>query len=114
MQPAVDNQQLGSQLLKLGIHRNKRRIWLDSPAHLRAAGFLPGLRYRIEYLPGIGLIALHIDPVHGTNKVSKKSKGWESLPVIDINNKRIASVFSKDVSQIDVTYYSNSIVIKGV
>ena len=112
MLPAVDNQQLGNQLLKLGTHRNKRRIWLDSPAHLRAAGFFPGLRYTAEYNADFKFIILRIDD-DGKTKVSKKIKGGELLPVIDINNKNISTVFYNDVSQIEVTYYPSLIVIKG-
>jgi hypothetical protein len=113
MQPALDNQQLGNQLLKLGTHRNKRRIWLDSPAHLRAAGFFPSVRYTAEYNADFKFIILRIDE-NGKTKVSKKIKGGELLPVIDINNKNISTVLYNDVSQIEVTYYSNKIVIKGV
>ena len=117
MLPAIDNQQLGNQLLKLGTHRNKRRIWLDSPAHLRAAGFFPGLRYTAEYKAttqtDVSWIILRLDD-NGKTKVSKKIKGGELLPVIDINNKNISTVLYNDVSQIEVTYYSNKIVIKGV
>ena len=112
MQPAVDNQQLGNQLLKLGTHRNKRRIWLDSPAHLRAAGFFPSVRYTAEYNADFKFIILRIDD-NGKTKVSKKIKGGELLPVIDINNKNISTVLYNDVSQIEVTYYSNKIVISG-
>jgi len=112
MLPAFDNQQLGNQLLKLGTHRNKRRIWLDSPAHLRAAGFFPNIRYTAEYKPNylIDFIILRIDE-NGKTKVSKKIKGGELLPVIDINNKNISTVFSADVSHVEVTYYHNVIVI---
>jgi len=109
MLPAFDNQQLGNQLLKLGTHRNKRRIWLDSPAHLRAAGFFPNIRYTAEYKP-VDFIILRIDE-NGKTKVSKKIKGGELLPVIDMNNKNISTVFSDDVSHIEVTYYHNVIVI---
>ena len=109
MQPALDVQQLGNQLLKLGTHRNKRRIWLDSPAHLRAAGFFPSVRYTAEYKP-VDFIILRIEE-NGKTKVSKKIKGGELLPVIDINNKNIDSVFSYKVTHIEVTYYRNIIVI---
>ena len=112
MQPALDNQQLGNQLLKLGTHRNKRRIWLDSPAHLRAAGFFPSVRYTAEYKPNylIDFIILRIDE-NGKTKVSKKIKGGELLPVIDINNKNISAVFSDYVSYISVYYFNGEISI---
>ena len=48
---------------------------------------------------------------NGKTKVSKKIKGGELLPVIDINNKNISTVFSADVSHVEVTYYHNVIVI---
>ena len=114
MLPAVDNQQLGNQLLKLGTHRNKRRIWLDSPAHLRAAGFFPGLRYTAEYKAttqtDVAWIILRLDD-NGKTKVSKKIKGGELLPVIDINNKNISAVFSDHVSHISVYYFNGEIAI---
>ena len=109
MQPALDVQQLGNQLLKLGTHRNKRRIWLDSPAHLRAAGFFPSVRYTAEYKP-VDFIILRIDE-NGKTKVSKKIKGGELLPVIDINNKNISTVFSDYVSHISVYYFNGEISI---
>jgi hypothetical protein len=53
MQPAPDNAQLGQQVLKLGTHRNNRRIWLDNSPMLTAAGFFPGLKYRADFIDGI-------------------------------------------------------------
>tara|TARA_Y100000296_G_C4982736_1_gene161435 strand:+ start:165 stop:530 length:366 start_codon:yes stop_codon:yes gene_type:complete len=110
MLPALDVQQLGNQLLKLGTHRNKRRIWLDSPAHLRAAGFFPSVRYTAEYNADFKFIILRLDE-NGKTKVSKKIKGGELLPVIDINNKNISAVFSDYVSHISVYYFNGEISI---
>jgi len=112
MQPAPDNAQLGQQVLKLGTHRNNRRIWLDNSPMLTAAGFFPGLKYRADFVGGDavnGTIFLIVDP-EGKTKVSKKTKGGKLLPVIDINSKKVGLTFPA-AENITVTYYSGQIII---
>ena len=125
MQPAPDNAQLGQQVLKLGTHRNNRRIWLDNSPMLTAAGFFPGLKYRADFVGGgwakypanddegitplNGAIFLTVDP-EGKTKVSKKTKGGKLLPVIDINSKKVGLTFPA-AENITVTYYSGQIII---
>jgi DNA (cytosine-5)-methyltransferase 1 len=119
MQPAPDNAQLGQQVLKLGTHRNNRRIWLDNSPMLTAAGFFPGLKYRADFVGGgdlmpqyraiNGAIFLTVDP-EGKTKVSKKTKGGKLLPVIDINSKKVGLTFPA-AENISVTYYSGQIMI---
>jgi len=114
MQAAQDNAQLGQQVLKLGTHRNNRRIWLDNSPMLTAAGFFPGLKYRADYVGGWrpnGAIFLTVDP-EGKTKVSKKTKGDKLLPVIDINSKKVGLTFPA-AENITVTYYSGQILIEA-
>ena len=106
-----------SQTLKLGTHRGNRRIWLDHSEYLSGAGFLPGVRYSVDYLPGVnavsnGLIALYLDP-DGKTKVSKKTKGGKLHPVIDMNSKKIGAVFPS-AKNIIVTYGTTGITIQAV
>ena len=115
MQTAQDATQLGRQVLKLGTHRNNRRIWLDNSPMLTAAGFFPGLKYRADFVGGgdaiNGAIFLTVDP-EGKTKVSKKTKGGKLLPVIDINSKKVGLTFPA-AENITVTYYSGQIMIEA-
>ena len=116
---STDTDALATQTLKLGTHRGNRRIWLDHSEYLSAAGFLPGVKYTAEYVPGVnavsnGMIVLFRNP-EGKTKVSKKTKGGKLHPVIDMNSKKIGAVFpdAMKTENIIVTYQNTQICIEA-
>jgi DNA (cytosine-5)-methyltransferase 1 len=68
---------------EIGEHRGAPRIYLDTMA-LTSAGFTPGATYERLKEEGKLILRLH---ENGRYTVSKKDKGGETVPVIDINSK---------------------------
>lgn len=76
---------------KLTTHRSSPRIYLDIRS-LADAGFRPGQGYRRTLDVGRKSLTLTVAP-DGPFVVSRKSRGTEHLPVIDINSSKDLCVF---------------------
>lgn len=76
---------------KLGTHRGAPRVWLQGSSPARG-GFTPGARYRVTSQPGKTLLTLEL-AADGERMVSRKAKGDEVIPVIDINGRDILAMF---------------------
>lgn len=77
---------------KLGTHRGAPRVWLQGSSPARG-GFTPGARYRVTSQPGKTLLTLEL-AADGDRTVSRKAKGDEVIPVIDINGRDILAMFA--------------------
>ena len=77
--------------IKVGQHRGSRRIWLEG-AKPESAGFLPGMRFRIEQDQALKRVSLVLDEA-GSRVVSRKRKDARELPVIDVNSNESLAVF---------------------
>jgi DNA (cytosine-5)-methyltransferase 1 len=80
-------------LRQIGEHRGAPRLYLDTAA-LAAAGFTPGVC--IDLIPGTeGETRLTIRPsAQGKRKVSRKQRGRQEVPVIDINSQQDLQPFT--------------------
>ena len=76
---------------KLTTHRSSPRIYLDIRS-LADAGFRPGQGYRRTLDVGRKSLTLTVEP-DGPFVVSRKSRGTEHIPVIDINSSKDLCVF---------------------
>ncbi len=103
---------MNTQVLKLGMHRKNRRVWLDNDSFLTDADFTPSATYDATYYPVSKSIKLKLDK-EGQRKVSKKSKGGRLVPVVDLNSTKVGWALG-DVKQVKVTYKPGLITIKGV
>lgn len=87
---------------KLTTHRSSPRIYLDIRS-LADAGFSPGQAYRRTLDVARKSLTLTVEP-DGPFVVSRKSKGTEMLPVIDINSTRDLGVFEgQDAVRVVIT-----------
>lgn len=80
-------------LRQLGEHRGAPRLYLDTTA-LATAGFLPGVA--IDFFPGAteeARLTIRLAS-QGRRKVSKKQRGRQEVPVIDINSHQDLQPFA--------------------
>lgn len=76
---------------KIGHHRGNPRLWLQGRKASRA-GFHPGKRFHIRKDVERHMLVLEID-AEGSRGVSRKMAGAQVVPVIDINNAEVLSIF---------------------
>lgn len=77
--------------LSIGENKGAPRVWLEGrfPAQ---AGFEPGARFRLEVVRDRDCVALRLD-ANGERRVSSKTRGERTIPVIDLNSQEALSVF---------------------
>lgn len=74
---------------KIGTHRGAPRLFLDGLQASRA-GFAPGDRFNVAIDGTSVVISRNKD---GSRTVSRRDKGDQAYPVIDINNKELLAMF---------------------
>lgn len=89
-------------------HKGAPRVWLDG-VYPDKAGFKSGLLYTIDIDSERKKITLKVDE-NGTHIVSKKIKKDELIPVIDLNSKKVLSLF-EGMRFVRVIFQQNVIVI---
>jgi DNA (cytosine-5)-methyltransferase 1 len=77
---------------KIGEHRGAPRLYFDVLA-LALSGFAPGTPYTIQTDPSQRRLTLKAGQL-GERIVSEKNRAGKSIPVIDINNRELLSVFA--------------------
>lgn len=99
-----------SNEVKLGLHRNKPRIWLESKVRLLQIGFNAGCRYDVQLEKNKITLVKNDD---GARKVSSRSGGNVVTPIIDLNSNDINLAFDLNVigENLSVHYHENEIVI---
>ena len=77
--------------LSIGENKGAPRVWLEGrfPA---LAGFEPGSRFRLEVIRERDCVALRLD-ADGERRVSSKTRGERTIPVIDLNSKEALGLF---------------------
>lgn len=80
-------------LRQLGEHRGAPRLYLDTPA-LAAAGFTPGVAIDCSASAGDEPRLTIRLAAGGRRKVSKKRRGHQEVPVIDLNSQQDLQPFS--------------------
>lgn len=77
--------------VSIGENKGAPRVWLEGrfPA---LAGFAPGAAFRVEVIRERDCVALRLDG-SGYRRVSQKTKGEKSIPVIDLNSKEALGLF---------------------
>ncbi len=98
------------QVLKLGTHRNNRRIWLDKEDLLVGAGFKAGELYYDNYNFETQTIKLRLND-EGNRKVSKKTRSGRLAPVIDLNSTKVGWALG-NIDAIEVHYKKGLITIE--
>lgn len=76
---------------KIGQNRGRPRLWLEG-RKAKAAGFLPGKRFNIRKDDERTMLVLELSEC-GSRIVSRKLKGDQEIPVIDINSMEVMSMF---------------------
>lgn len=85
---------------KLGEQRGAKRLWLEGK-RLADAGFVPGARYRLAIDHDHQRLVLEI--ADGSRQVSQKTRnGDRVIPVIDIANRDLATVFGEGIERVKV------------
>lgn len=79
------------EVTKIGQHRGKPRLWLEG-SKAQLGGFMPGKRFEAKKDLDKQMLILELSD-SGCRIVSRKLKGERELPVIDINNGELLSVF---------------------
>ncbi|GAA0854096.1 DNA cytosine methyltransferase [Paenibacillus glucanolyticus] len=90
---------------------NGERIYIDK-ALLTQAGFIPGTRFRTVTSTENNKIEFTVDH-EGANKVSKKVRNQNSIPVIDKTGIDIKGAL-KDCAHIKVTFVEGRVIIEGL
>ena len=86
---------------KLGKTRGKTRIWIEGFKLLRE-DIHPGDRYRVEPCES-GKLKIVIDP-NGAYKVSKRTRSGVTIPIIDLSNREVNTLFNEsDVVRISIS-----------
>ena len=106
------------QILKLGTHRNNRRIWLDKEDLLVGAGYKAGELYYDNYNFETQTIKLRLHD-EGNRKVSKKTRSGlrnnklqpRLVPVLDLNSTKVGYALG-NIDAIEVDYKKGIITIK--
>lgn len=78
--------------LKLGVNRGAPRLWLQG-LHLATAGYAIGARYSVIVNRERRALVLLL-AAHGERLVSRKKRGEQRYPVIDLNSMVLAELFS--------------------
>lgn len=71
--------------------RGSPRVWLEG-RRLAQAGFLPATRYVVSFDESTKTVSLRL-AANGDRMVSRRAKGEQETPVIDITNGRLLSAF---------------------
>jgi DNA (cytosine-5)-methyltransferase 1 len=87
--------------LKVGQAKGTPRIWIQS-RRLSAAGFDVGQSYSVDVSPDDFQITLRADAT-GPRIVSRKKKGDDQVPVIDLNNKTLSEIIPGSVERVRVS-----------
>lgn len=96
-------------ITKLGSDkRGTPRIWLEG-RRLAAAGFLPSVRYQISVDNDARAITLRL-AANGERIVSRKTRGDEELPVIDIANGKMLSLFDR-LESVKIRFENGAVII---
>jgi len=98
----------GMKVLSIGENKGAPRVWITGNLPAKA-GFMPGVRFRLETLRDRDCIALCVDE-NGTRKVSAKKTKEKEVPVIDLNSFEALGLF-KGLDQIRVVADTNKIYI---
>ena len=77
--------------IKIGQNRGSPRLWLEG-MKASMAGFLPGKRFSIRKDEQRNMLVLELSE-QGSRLVSRKVKGDQEIPVIDINSMEVLSIF---------------------
>ena len=93
--------------LTIGSGRNgSGKLWLDGRHIFGPAGMPAGTPYNVEYRPGMVTLTASID---GKKKVHHHSASGK--PIVDLTNKKIASVLGID-STVEVFAEHGQIIVK--
>lgn len=87
--------------LKVGQAKGTPRIWIQS-RRLTAAGFDVGQSYSVDIAPDDFRITLRAD-ADGPRIVSRKKKGEDQVPVIDLNNRALNTIIPGSVERVRVS-----------
>ena len=77
--------------LSIGENKGAPRVWLEG-RFPELAGFEPGARFRLEVVRDRDCVALRLD-AEGERRVSSKTRGERTIPVIDLNSKDALGIF---------------------
>ena len=77
--------------LSIGENKGAPRVWLEG-RFPELAGFEPGARFRLEVVRDRDCVALRLD-AEGERRVSSKTRGERTIPVIDLNSKEALGLF---------------------
>lgn len=91
---------------KLADHKGAKRVWLEG-WKLAQAGFIPGVRYRISL--DHTQKALVLELTDGAHVVSRKRVGEREVPVVDICNRDLATLFGEKAERVKVEIAANAI-----
>ena len=78
--------------IRLGANKGAPRVWIEG-RKAAIAGFTPGIRYTTKINAERSLLTLLVAN-DGMRIVSRKARGEQELPVIDLNSHELLSMFS--------------------
>lgn len=80
-----------AEIRKIGQNKGQPRVWLEGTQPMRA-GFEPGKHYSVEVIKEKNMVALKVSE-SGSRVVSKKERGGNEIPVIDLNSREVLGLF---------------------
>lgn len=97
---------LAESNLKVGENRGNRRVWIEGSALIKS-GFNAGAKFKAQFEKNT--ITLTATP-DGDRKVSGRTRGDKTLPIVDINTGELASIF-KGFDRMVAKFHAGKIVI---
>ncbi len=79
------------ELVKVGENKGAPRVWIEG-RKASIAGFLPGTRYHTKIDTSKSMLTLEVAD-DGMRIVSRKTRGEQELPVLDLNSHELLSMF---------------------
>lgn len=98
----------GAAYLKLGQHRGRKRLWLEG-AKLTRCGITPGSRVLVNYSESDKQITITLSDT-GTKLVSGHVKNSKHLPIIDLSNRMLSTIF-EGIERVRALFSDGQIVI---
>lgn len=98
----------GAAYLKLGQHRGRKRLWLEG-AKLTRCRMTPGARVLVNYSESAKQITITLSDT-GTKLVSGHVKNSKHLPIIDLSNQMLSTIF-EGIERVRALFSDGQIVI---
>ena len=95
---------------KIGVHRNRKRLWLEG-RKLERAGISPGQKFNLVWNRDENQLVLEF-ATEGERSVSKRMRRGREMPIIDVSGNIIEDTLGASIDRAEVKIFPGKIVVQ--